>query len=101
MAKRRSCRRTAQEDMYHERAVKIRKMTDEQLCTYIDDKVKEAYEKGLAGNKQAGPAEEKPAVKTVGEFISAITVAKIPGIGAVTINKLLKVATENGYIEKP
>lgn len=100
MAKRRSCRRTVQEEMYHERAVKLRKMTDEQLCAYIDNEVKEAYEKGVAESKQIVPVEEKPAVKTVGEFIAAITKAKIPGIGAVTINKLLKVATENGYIEQ-
>ena len=37
MAKKRSCRRTADEDKIHEKAVKMRKMTDEQLCKYIDD----------------------------------------------------------------
>lgn len=30
MAKKRSCRRTVNEDKVHEKAVKIRKMTDEQ-----------------------------------------------------------------------
>ena len=33
MAKKRSCRRTADEDKIHETAVKMRKMTDEQLGT--------------------------------------------------------------------
>ena len=32
----RSCRRNELEKQQHERAVKIRKMTDEQLCNYID-----------------------------------------------------------------
>lgn len=91
MAKRRSCRRTAQEEICHERAVKLRKMTDEQLCDYVDREVDKAYRKGLA--------ESKPSGKGVGEFIAAITLAKIPGIGAVTINKLLKVAKDNGYME--
>lgn len=98
MAKRRSCRRTVQEDVYHERAVKIRKMTDEQLCTYIDNVVNEAYEKGLTENQSTRIGS---ATKSVGEFIATIAKAKVPGIGAVTINKLLKVATENGYIEEP
>lgn len=39
MAKKRSCRRTADEDKVHEKAVKIRKMTDEQLVQYVNDRV--------------------------------------------------------------
>lgn len=96
MAKRRSCRRTEQEDIFHDRAVKIRKMTDEQLCTYIDKTIETAYQKGLAENKHPEPSSEK----SVGEFIAAIAKAKVPGIGVVTIKKLLKVATENGYIKE-
>lgn len=34
----------------------------------------------------------------VKEFIDYIKSAKIPGVGAVTISKLIKVADENGYI---
>ena len=52
----RNCRRTEDEVKIHEKAVKMRKMTELQT-------------------------------------------SKIPGIGAVTINKLLKVATEHGYIQ--
>ena len=37
MAKKRSCRRTVNEDKVHEKAVKIRKMTDEQLVQYVKD----------------------------------------------------------------
>ena len=37
--------------------------------------------------------------KNTQDFISELQTSKIPGIGAVTINKLLKVATEHGYIQ--
>lgn len=36
MAKK-SCRRTAEESVMHDRAVKIRKMTDAQLCEYLEN----------------------------------------------------------------
>ena len=35
MPKKRNCRRTPDELRQHEQAVKIRKMTDQQLCEYI------------------------------------------------------------------
>ena len=43
MAKKRSCRRTTEENIIHDKAVKMRKMTDEQLVHYVEDRV----EKGL------------------------------------------------------
>ena len=42
MAKKRSCRRTENENILHDRAVKLRKMTDEQLITFIDNQVESA-----------------------------------------------------------
>ncbi len=39
MAKKRSCRRTKTENKVHDEAVKMRKMTDEQLVSYINDRV--------------------------------------------------------------
>lgn len=42
MTKRRSCRRTVDEDKIHDKAVKLRKMTDEQLVHYIEDRVAKA-----------------------------------------------------------
>lgn len=47
MAKKRSCRRTVNEDKVHEKAVKIRKMTDEQLVQYVNDRVEKARSEGL------------------------------------------------------
>lgn len=35
MAKKRACRRTPKEIQDHETAVKVRKMTDEQLCEFL------------------------------------------------------------------
>ena len=34
-----SCRRTTDESIIHEKAVKMRKMTDEQLVHYVEDRV--------------------------------------------------------------
>ncbi len=74
MAKR-SCRRTDEENRNHDRAVKIRKMTDERLCAYIDSLTDDA------GNN-------------VNQFLSELN--KIPGIGTTTM--LQNYAKENGYI---
>ena len=94
----RNCRRTANEREIHERAVKMKKMTDEQLCAYIDTKIAEAgkaeYQKGYnAGCEYASENRKNSAM----EFLIHLQGEKIPGIGAVTINKLMKVASEYGY----
>lgn len=47
MAKKRNCRRTVNEDKVHEKAVKIRKMTDEQLVHYVEDRVEKARSEGF------------------------------------------------------
>ncbi|MDR1630062.1 MAG: hypothetical protein LBS36_07620 [Oscillospiraceae bacterium] len=43
MAKKRNCRMTDDERQMHERAVRIRKMTDAQICEFID----RTYGKGM------------------------------------------------------
>lgn len=58
MAKKRSCRRTVNEDKVHEKAVKIRKMTDEQLVQYVNDRVEKARSEGFnQGRSRIYPAE--------------------------------------------
>lgn len=47
MAKKRNCRRTVDEDRIHEKAVKLRKMTDEQLVNYVEDRVEKSQKRGL------------------------------------------------------
>ena len=82
----RNCRRTEDEVRIHEKAVKMRKMTDEQLVHYVEDRVEKARSDSGSG-------------KGTREFLEELQTSKIAGIGAVTINKLLKVATEHGYIQ--
>ena len=90
----RNCRRTEDEVRIHEKAVKMRKMTDEQLVHYVEDRVEKARsEEFNSGRKLVGNR------KNTKEFLAELQTSKIPGIGAVTINKLLKVATEHGYIQ--
>ena len=52
MAKKRSCRRTQDENKIHDKAVKIRKMTDEQIVHYIEDRVAKAYSEGYNDGKK-------------------------------------------------
>lgn len=90
----RSCRRTEYESWIHEKAVKIRKMADDQLVRYIEDQVEKARNEGFNQGRKVN-APQKDGVK---EFLSLIKEKKIQGIGAVTVSKLVKVAMENGYL---
>ena len=110
MAKRRSCRRTENETVLHEKAVKIRKMTDEQLVHYIEDRVEKArseeYNKGRKTVEppvvQAVESVEPSVVSRTGavqEFLEKLKSTKIQGIGAVTLKKLMIAAEEYGYIQ--
>ena len=72
MAKR-SCRRTTDENAIHNKAVKIRKMTDEQLVHYVEDRVEKARSEGFnCGKTQdktvdiTGIIEEISSVKGIG-----------------------------------
>lgn len=86
MAKKRSCRRTVDEDKIHEKAVKIRKMTDEQLVHYVEDRVEKARSEGFHRGKEAAPA--KPAVNiaaNIGEIgsVKGIGTTKLADIKAI------------------
>ena len=80
MAKKRSCRRTADEDKIHEKAVKMRKMTDEQLVHYVEDRVEKAKSEGFnQGKKSSGGAD-------INKFLKEIS--SIKGVGDATICKI-------------
>ena len=68
--------------------------TDEQLVHYVEDRVEKARSEGFNCGKASVPKTGEGAK----EFIAFLQLNKIPGIGAVTINKLIKVAEENGYL---
>lgn len=96
MAKKRSCRRTVDENKIHEKAVKMRKMTDEQLVHYVEDRAEKARSEGYNCGMAAGARKQapRPGVK---EFLEDIKNKGIKGVGAATIGKLERMAVENGY----
>lgn len=101
MAKR-NCRRTAEERDAHARAVGIRKMTDEQLCEYIDSTVAEhgeaEYKRGYSEGYSKGTDDTaKKRKNSAVEFILKLREEKRPGFGAVTISRLMEAANEYGY----
>lgn len=87
--KRRSCRRTTDENKIHEKAVKLRKMTDEQLVHYIEDRVEKARSEGKNESRRE---------KSAKDFLETLAPGLIPGVGMTTVDKLIKFAKEGGYI---
>lgn len=83
MGQKRSCRRTMDENIIHEKAVKMRKMTDEQLVRYIEDRIEKARSEGFnRGKEQKKAAPQLSAVNFVEE------IGKIKGIGIATMSKI-------------
>lgn len=93
MQKKRSCRRTVDEDRIHEKAVKLRKMTDDQLIQYVEDRVEKARSEGFNKGKQHVQKDSG----SVPAFLKKLQDGKIQGIGAATIDKLTKAAKEYGF----
>lgn len=75
--KKRSCRRTGFEQEQHDRAIRVRKMTDAQLCAYLDE-----LEKVING------------------FIDSLATRSDTGlrVSDATIRKIRAMAVENGYL---
>lgn len=80
MGKKRSCRRTMDENIIHDKAVKIRKMTDEQLVHYVEDRVEKARADGFNSGKEQAP-KQKPI--NIAAFIEEI--GAIKGIGSTKL----------------
>lgn len=80
MAKKRSCRRTVDENIIHEKAVKMRKMTDVQLVHYVENRVEKARSEGINQGRAQVP-EYKPA--NVEKIINEI--GNVRGIGAAKL----------------
>ena len=90
MAKKRSCRRTVNENRIHDKAVKMRKMTDEQLVHYVEDRVEKARSEGFHQGKAKASA-QKASISSVLDEIGAIKgigEAKMREIGAVLKKRL-------------
>ena len=84
MAKR-NCRRTEQERTIHERAVALRKMTDEQLVGHVDRQYTAGIDTGRIGIELTQ--------QETGEKILA-AISEVKGIGAATITKIRAVIQE-------
>lgn len=80
MGKTRSCRRTDDENKIHDKAVKMRKMTDEQLVHYVEDRVEKARSEGFnQGKKNTPEIDTEMILEEIG---------MIKGIGAVKIQEI-------------
>ena len=83
--RKRNCRRTMDENIIHEKAVKMRKMTDDQLVHYVEDRVEKARSEGFnRGKEQKKEVSQLSAV----EFVEEI--GRIKGIGTATMSKIRK-----------
>lgn len=86
--KKHNCRRTSVEREQHERAIRIRKMTDAQLCEYMD---------GLeAGSRPAGPSEPE----IISSFLDSLAIRTESGlrVSDATIRKIREIAMEKGLL---
>ncbi len=90
------------ENKIHEKAVKLRKMTDQQLVQYVENRVNKAlsegYNKGSKEKEKELSKEPVKILKSVAEFITYISQNPIKGVGVATVSKLMRVATENGFM---
>lgn len=83
MAKKRSCRRTEDENKIHEKAVKLRKMTDEQLVHHVEDRVEKARSEGYnQGKKKTRPVNIGAIIAEIGD-VKGIGTTKLADIKAI------------------
>ena len=87
MAKKRNCRRTSEEIAIHEEAVKLRKMTDEQLVMAFRASHRGTTEKNIEKNAYG--------VKTL---IDGLSRGDCKGIKGATVYKITEYAKEMGVL---
>ncbi len=90
MAKK-NCRMTEAERAIHDRAVSIRKMTDRQICEFVDRQYSNGMGEGIKVAKQDAKATKNEA-EAITKFIEYLTgkVGTGNGIGNGTIYRLKK-----------
>lgn len=96
MAKKRSCRRTMDENIIHDKAVKMRKMTDEQLVHYVEDRVEKARSEGFNRGKEQASKHKTLNITSIIEEISSVKgigSTKLADIKAI-LEKYLEVGTD-------
>lgn len=75
--------KTPLERAQHEKAVKVRKMTDSQLCEFLDTLADEVQDN-----------------KTVKSFLKLLEEGDYRGIGSATVAKIKNIALKEGFIEE-
>ncbi len=90
MAKKRNCRRTTDESIIHEKAVKMRKMTDEQLVHYVEDRVEKARSVGFNQGRHTAEASKVNISAVLDEIgmLKGIGETKLQGIRSVLERRL-------------
>lgn len=87
----RNCRKNMDEKKVHEKAVRMRKMTDAQLVEYVENRVEKARSEGRNEAKRGNGLKK---------FLTSLSApGVIPGVGRTTVDKILKFAEEGGYLE--
>ncbi|MFR0872631.1 MAG: hypothetical protein ACLSG5_15290 [Oscillospiraceae bacterium] len=79
--KKRNCRMTGEEKNVHERAVKLRKMTDDKLVEHIDHIREEAYNTGYS-EAEAQRASTPAPGKTLPQLLEQLDAGECKGIKA-------------------
>ena len=90
MAKKRNCRRTPEEIAIHDRAVKLRKLTDKQLVDTVDcaqARASEAFEDKTDKDKGA-----------IKKLLDGLSRGECKGVKSATVYKITEYATEAGLI---
>lgn len=96
MAKKRKCRLTADELDIHKRAVNLRKMTDEQLISYIEElSVERQTETAQNGEASAEVIPTMPAIETL---LDRLAGGCVRGIGVTTALKIRDFAESEGLL---
>lgn len=83
MGKTRSCRRTEDENKIHDKAVKMRKMTDEKLVHYVEDRVEKARSEGFNQGKKTTPTIDTEKILDKIGMIKGIGTVKLQEIRAI------------------
>lgn len=85
--KKRSCRRTGFEQEQHDRAIRVRKMTDAQLCAYLDE---------LEAHNQPIVISQDELEKVINGFIDSLATRSGTGlrVSDATIRKIRAMAVK-------
>ena len=112
MAKKRSCRRTAEEDRQHDIAVKIRKMTDKQIADLVEGKMltekpdpakkytREDLDKEFLKGHTIGKSEYEQMVKSLQRQIESLTKAQGAAGRTLTREQIRKLSKEQQAVAR-